>query len=48
MTKALAKVPMDRYATCPEFAVALRRACGLESSGTDPGAGGDLPGTAAP
>ena len=37
MTKALAKVPMDRYATCPEFAVALRRACGLESSGTDPG-----------
>ena len=37
MTKALAKVPTDRYATCPEFAVALRRACGLESSGTDPG-----------
>ena len=37
MAKALAKVPMDRYATCPEFAVALRRACGLESSGTDPG-----------
>jgi serine/threonine-protein kinase len=37
MAKALAKVPMERYATCPEFAVALRRACGLESSGTDPG-----------
>jgi serine/threonine protein kinase/DNA-binding beta-propeller fold protein YncE len=37
MAKALAKIPMERYATCPEFAVALRRACGLESSGTDPG-----------
>ena len=37
MAKALAKVPMERYATCPEFAVALRRACGLGSSGTDPG-----------
>jgi serine/threonine protein kinase/DNA-binding beta-propeller fold protein YncE len=37
MAKALAKVPMERYATCPEFAAALRRACGLESSGTDPG-----------
>ena len=43
MTKALAKVPMDRYATCPEFAVALRRACGLESSGTDPGRAASFP-----
>jgi serine/threonine-protein kinase len=30
MAKALAKVPMERYATCPQFADALRRACGLE------------------
>ncbi len=37
MAKALAKVRTDRYAACPEFAVALRRACGLDSSGTDPG-----------
>jgi serine/threonine protein kinase len=37
MAKALAKVAVERYATCPEFAVALRRACGLDSSGTDPG-----------
>lgn len=32
--KALAKAPGDRYATCLEFAAALRRACGL---GADPG-----------
>ena len=44
MAKALAKVPTDRYATCPEFAVALRRACGLDSSGTDPGRPGAAPG----
>ncbi len=31
LAKALAKVPADRYATCPQFAAALRRACGLES-----------------
>ncbi len=37
IAKALAKIPTDRYATCPEFASALRRACGLDSSGTDPG-----------
>ena len=30
MAKALAKVPTERYGTCPEFAAALRRACGLE------------------
>ena len=36
IAKALAKIPTDRYATCPEFAGALRRACGLDSSGTDP------------
>ena len=30
MAKALAKVPMERYGTCPQFADALRRACGLE------------------
>ena len=44
MAKALAKVPTDRYATCPEFAVALRRACGLDSSGTDPGRPGAVSG----
>ena len=43
MAKALAKVPTDRYATCPEFAVALRRACGLDSSGTGPGRAGAVP-----
>ena len=43
MAKALAKVPTDRYATCPEFAVALRRACGLDSSGTGPGPAGAVP-----
>ena len=31
VAKALAKVPAERYGTCPEFAAALRRACGLES-----------------
>jgi DNA-binding beta-propeller fold protein YncE/tRNA A-37 threonylcarbamoyl transferase component Bud32 len=30
IAKALAKVPAERYGTCPEFAAALRRACGLE------------------
>ncbi len=44
MAKALAKVAVERYATCPEFAVALRRACGLDSSGTDPGRPGVVPG----
>jgi serine/threonine-protein kinase len=43
MAKALAKVPTDRYATCPEFAVALRRACGLDPSGTGPGPAGAIP-----
>jgi DNA-binding beta-propeller fold protein YncE len=38
MAKALAKAPMERYATCPQFADALRRACGLE-----PGARGPAP-----
>ncbi len=38
MAKALAKAPMERYATCPQFADALRRACGLE-----PGARGPRP-----
>jgi len=33
LAKALAKVPAERYATCPQFAAALRRACGLESGG---------------
>ena len=44
MAKALAKVAVERYATCPEFAVALRRACGLDSSGTDPGHPGAVSG----
>jgi 6-phosphogluconolactonase (cycloisomerase 2 family) len=39
LAKALAKVPGDRYATCLEFAAALRRACGL---------GADTPGPVAP
>jgi serine/threonine-protein kinase len=38
MAKALAKVPGERYATCPEFAAALRHACGL-----DPGSAGPPP-----
>jgi tRNA A-37 threonylcarbamoyl transferase component Bud32 len=37
MAKALAKAPDERYATCLEFANALRRACGLGSGGTSPG-----------
>jgi serine/threonine protein kinase/DNA-binding beta-propeller fold protein YncE len=44
MAKALAKGAVERYATCPEFAVALRRACGLDSSGTDPGLPGAVSG----
>ncbi len=44
MAKALAKVPTERYGTCPEFAAALRRACGLESGpGLVPGAAGTFP-----
>jgi serine/threonine protein kinase len=38
MAKALAKSPDDRFATCLDFAVSLRAACGLES---DPG--GQIP-----
>jgi serine/threonine protein kinase/DNA-binding beta-propeller fold protein YncE len=44
--KALAKVPTERYGTCPEFAAALRQACGLESGpGLVPEPGGfpDVP-----
>jgi DNA-binding beta-propeller fold protein YncE len=37
MNKALAKAPDDRYATCLEFADALRRACGVRSGATDQG-----------
>jgi serine/threonine protein kinase/DNA-binding beta-propeller fold protein YncE len=37
MAKALAKVPVERYATCPQFADALRRACGLEPGAHGPG-----------
>jgi len=37
MAKALAKAPDERYATCLEFANALRRACGLGPGGTSPG-----------
>ena len=49
LAKALAKVPADRYATCPQFAAALRRACGLESGpgiarGAGPGRPGSRPG----
>jgi serine/threonine-protein kinase len=45
MAKALAKSAGNRYATCPEFAAALRRACGLERSGGRPPA---RPGPAVP
>jgi serine/threonine protein kinase len=34
MATALAKAPGDRYASCPEFAAALRRACGLRTGET--------------
>ena len=37
MAKALAKVPVERYATCPQFADALRQACGLEPGARGPG-----------
>jgi DNA-binding beta-propeller fold protein YncE len=37
MAKALAKAPMERYSTCPQFAEALRRACGLEAGARGPG-----------
>ncbi len=37
MAKALAKVPVERYATCPQFADALCRACGLEPGAPGPG-----------
>ena len=44
MAKALAKVPTERYGTCPEFAAALRRACGLESGpGPVPEPAADFP-----
>jgi DNA-binding beta-propeller fold protein YncE/tRNA A-37 threonylcarbamoyl transferase component Bud32 len=36
MARALAKAPEDRYATCLEFAAALRRACGLEPGAAAP------------
>ena len=36
MAKALAKVPTERYGTCPEFAAALRQACGLAVIGGHP------------
>ncbi len=36
MAKAMAKVPGERYATCPQFADALRRACGLGARGSAP------------
>jgi DNA-binding beta-propeller fold protein YncE/tRNA A-37 threonylcarbamoyl transferase component Bud32 len=38
MARALAKTPGDRYATCLDFAAALRRACGLGPGATQPGA----------
>ena len=44
MAKALAKVPTERYGTCPEFAAALRQACGLESGpGLVPGPAAGFP-----
>ena len=58
MARALAKSAGNRYATCPEFATALRRACGLNRGagrpgppvpdGTDGTAGTDQEKTAAP
>jgi Protein kinase domain len=50
MTKALAKAPGDRYATCGGFASALHAACGLRAGSvagpgaTTPGLGGFAPG----
>jgi hypothetical protein len=38
MNRALAKAPADRFATCREFAVALRRAFGLGVADSGPGA----------
>ena len=38
LTKALARAPADRYATCREFADALREALGLTPYQYDPGA----------
>jgi tRNA A-37 threonylcarbamoyl transferase component Bud32 len=44
IAKALAKAPTERYGTCPEFAAALRRACGLESGpGLVPEPAADFP-----
>jgi serine/threonine protein kinase/DNA-binding beta-propeller fold protein YncE len=44
IAKALEKAPADRYGTCPEFAAALRRACGLESGpGLVPEPAADFP-----
>ena len=44
VAKAMAKVPTERYGTCPEFAAALRRACGLESGpGLVPEPAADFP-----
>ncbi len=40
MARALAKAPGDRYGSCLDFASALRRACGFDPGGTDPGAPG--------
>ena len=37
MTRALSKVPDDRYGTCLEFATALRQACGVRTGSTAPG-----------
>jgi serine/threonine protein kinase/DNA-binding beta-propeller fold protein YncE len=38
LAKALAKVAVERYATCPQFADALCQACGLEPGARGPGA----------
>jgi DNA-binding beta-propeller fold protein YncE/tRNA A-37 threonylcarbamoyl transferase component Bud32 len=44
MARALAKAPDARYGTCLEFAVALRRACGLGPAGTAPSADAGISG----